>query len=75
MLVCAYGLCSVAMVKPLLSVVLSVVLPWLTGVARLRVNDGLKGLMLRMARCALKPWFRLSASCREAREAIVKVFV
>lgn len=51
----------------MLRVVLSVVLPWLTGVARLRVRPiCILGLTLRMARWARRPWFRLIASRREA---------
>ena len=51
-------------VKPLLSVVDSVVDPWLTGVASARrVMDGRTALI---ARCARSPVCRLSASLREA---------
>ena len=64
-------------VKPLLKVVLSVVLPWLTGVARLRVREGLERpppcLMPVMARWARRPWCRLCASRRVAAMVCVCV--
>lgn len=54
--------------KPLLRVVLSVVLPWLTGVARLRTRPGLCDLAwtARMARWARRPWLSLRARLRDA---------
>ena len=54
-------------VKPLLKVVLSVVLPWLTGVARLRMRPGLLFVFTELiARWARRPWFSLKARLREA---------
>lgn len=58
-------------VKPLLSVVLSVVLPWLTGVARLRVRLWPCGLRDRSARWLRRPWCRVMARRLEAIAAVV----
>jgi hypothetical protein len=53
-------------VKPLLSVVDSVLVPYETGVARPRVKGDLEALTLLMAARERKLRCRLSASCREA---------